>query len=180
MNARDVSALDRRITMWLARYGPPLLRISLGIVFLWFGALKFVPGLSPADELATATISKLTFGIVGPGLSRPMLALWESLIGLGLLTNMYLRATLLLLALQMLGTVTPLILFPAETWKLFPIALTLEGQYIVKNIVLVTAAFVVGATVRGGAMIASGPIAARARRDELADASEHAATHASE
>ena len=67
----------------------------------------------------------------------------------------------------MLGTVTPLVLFPAETWRRFPIALTLEGQYIVKNIVLVTAGIVVGATVRGGAMVASPKVAAEAvRADE--------------
>jgi hypothetical protein len=63
------------------------------------------------------------------------------------------RATLLLLVLQMLGTITPLFLFPAETFTQFPYAPTLEGQYIIKNIVLVSAAIVIGATVRGGAVI---------------------------
>ena len=155
--------LDRRVTLWMAQNGPTLVRISLGIIFLWFGAIKFVPGLSPADELATKTIAKLTFGLVEPSVSRPSLAGLESLIGLGLLTGKFLRITLLLLMVQMLGTVTPLFLFPDETWRRFPIALTLEGQYIVKNIVVVTAALVVGAVVRGGAMIASGPIAQAAK-----------------
>jgi uncharacterized membrane protein YphA (DoxX/SURF4 family) len=154
--------IDPRVTLWMARNGPTLLRVSLGLIFFWFGVIKFVPGLSPADELATRTIATLTFGVVGPEISRPTLALWETLIGLGLLSGMFLRTTLLLLALQMLGTVTPLFLFPAETWRRFPIALTLEGQYIVKNIVLVTAAIVVGATVRGGAMISSPRVAATA------------------
>jgi uncharacterized membrane protein YkgB len=147
--------VDVRITNWMSRYGLVLLRVSLGIVFFWFGVLKFVPGLSPADELATRTISVLTFGIIQPDLSRPILAVWETIIGLGLITGIGMRATLLLLFLQMGGTVTPLVLFPAETWSLFPIALTLEGQYIVKNIVLVTAGLVIGATVRGGAVIAA-------------------------
>ena len=101
--------LDRRITQWMAENGVKLLRISLGIVFLWFGVIKFVPGLSPADELATRTISVLTFGIIPPEISRPMLALWESLIGFGFLTGRYMRVTLLLLFVQMLGTVTPLV-----------------------------------------------------------------------
>ena len=166
MTRARIEALDRRITLWLASHGPTLLRISLGVVFFWFGVIKFVPGLSPADELATTTIAALTFGIVQPEVSRPTLALWETLIGLGLLTGMYLRATLLLLVLQMLGTVTPLALFPSETWHRFPVALTLEGQYIVKNIVLVAAALVVGSTVRGGAMIASGTVAARAKIED--------------
>lgn len=146
--------IDHRITNWMARNGVTLLRISVGIVFLWFGVLKFIPGLSPADELATRTISVLSFGIVPPEVSRPVLALWECLIGLGLLSGRFMRATLLLLFVQMLGTVTPLVLFPAETWKTFPIVPTLEGQYILKNMVLVTAAIVIGATVRGGGLIA--------------------------
>ncbi len=144
--------LDRRITVILARTGMPVLRIGLGIVFLWFGALKFFPDISPAQELATKTIEQLTFGIVGPAVSLPALATWESLIGLGLIFGRYLRATLLLLALQMLGTLTPLVLFPAETFTQFPYAPTLEGQYIIKNIVLIGAAMVVGATVRGGGL----------------------------
>jgi len=142
--------LDRRITMALASSAVPVLRISLGIVFLWFGVLKFFPGLSPAQDLAARTIEQLTLGIVPPEVALPVLAAWEVLIGLGLLSGRFLRATLLLLAVQMLGTLTPLVLFPAETFTVFPIAPTLEGQYILKNMVLVAAAMVVGATVRGG------------------------------
>ena len=145
--------LDRRITGWMAKNGITLLRISLGIVFFWFGVLKFVPGLSPADELATRTISTLTFGSVSPQVSRPVLAAWECLIGLGLITGLFMRATLLLLFVQMMGTITPLVLFPNQTWTRFPIVPTLEGQYILKNMVLVTAGIVIGATVRGGKLI---------------------------
>ncbi len=144
--------LDRRVTRWMADNGITLLRVSLGVVFLWFGVLKFVPGLSPADELATRTIATLSFGLLQPEVSRPGLALWESLIGLGLMSGRFMRATILILFLQMIGTVTPLFLFPAETWTRFPYAPTLEGQYILKNIVLVTAAIVIGATVRGGGL----------------------------
>ncbi|MBL8160680.1 MAG: DoxX family protein [Anaerolineae bacterium] len=149
---RRFERLDRTITRWMAEHGILLLRVSLGIVFLWFGVIKFVPGLSPADELATRTISVLTFGIVPPEISRPLLALWECLIGLGLITGRFMRVTLLLLFVQMLGTITPLALFPAETWGRFPIAPTLEGQYIIKNLVLVSAGLVIGATVRGGGL----------------------------
>lgn len=145
--------IDRRITRWMAKNGITLLRISVGIVFFWFGVLKFFPGVSPADELATRTISTLTFGVVPPDISRPVLATWETIIGLGLITGLYMRITLLLLFVQMLGTVTPLVLFPNETWTRFPIVPTLEGQYILKNIVLVTAALVIGATVRGGRLV---------------------------
>jgi uncharacterized membrane protein YphA (DoxX/SURF4 family) len=146
-------AVDERITSWMARHGLPILRISLGIVFLWFGALKFFPGLSPASDLAARTIEKLTFGIVPAGVSLPLLAGWECLIGLGLLFGTFMRVTLLLLAVQMAGTLMPLLLFPGEVFTRIPYAPTLEGQYIIKNAVLISAAIVLGATVRGGGLV---------------------------
>src|SRR6266850_2836252 len=142
--------LDAAITTTLARLGIPVLRISLGIVFLWFGVLKFVPGLSPAQDLATRTIHDLTLGLVGPSISLPVLAAWETVIGIGLIAGRFLRATLFLLAVQMLGTFLPLVFYPGETFTQFPYAPTLEGQYIIKNLVLIGAAMVVGSTVRGG------------------------------
>ena len=151
---QQFEALDSFLTTWMARHGIVLLRVSLGIVFFWFGILKFFPALSPAEDLASDTIEILTFGIVQPSLSLPVLAAWETIIGLGLITGRYMRITLALLVMQMLGTVTPLVLFPDLTWHQFPVALTLEGQYIIKNVVLVTAAIVIGATVRGGDIVA--------------------------
>ncbi len=144
-----LETVDRRITAWLARHGVMLSRVSLGIIFLWFGALKFVPGLSPAAELATRTMEKVTFGLVPPAWALLVLAAWETLIGLGLLIGRFLRITLLLLAVQMLGTLLPLVLFPRETFTLIPVAPNLEGQYIIKNLVLLSAATVVGGTLRG-------------------------------
>lgn len=146
--------IDIRITSWMARHGITFARFSLGLVFLWFGVLKFFPGLSPAADLAGRTIERLTFGLVHPAVSLPLLAAWESLIGIGLIAGRALRVTLLLLFAQMLGTMAPLVLFPAETWVLFPLAPSLEGQYILKNVVLISSAIVVGATVRGGGLVA--------------------------
>src|SRR5688572_28714842 len=103
--------VDIRITNWMARYGVTPLRISLGIVFFWFGFLKFFPNISPAQDLATRTIMTLSFGVVQPSVALPLLALWESLIGLGLMTGKFLRVTILLLMIQMLGTITPIFLF---------------------------------------------------------------------
>jgi len=143
-------AVDARITHWMADHGMRLLRVSLGVVFLWFGALKFFPGLSPASDLAARTIYALSFGIVSAQVSVPLLAAWECVIGLGLIIGVYMRATLFLLALQMAGTLTPLLLFPSEVFTRVPYAPTLEGQYIIKNAVLISAAIVLGATVRGG------------------------------
>ena len=142
--------LDRRITRWMADHGLMLMRVALGVVYLWFGALKLVPGLSAAEGLAGRTLEVLTFGMVPSGTAVPLLGVFESLIGLGLLAGLWMRLTLGLLFLHMLGTLTPLVLFPAETFDVFPIAPTLEGQYIIKNAVLIAGAIILGATVRGG------------------------------
>jgi uncharacterized membrane protein YphA (DoxX/SURF4 family) len=160
-----IARADVALTRWMARYGVVALRVSLGIVFLWFGVLKFFPGLSPAQDLATRTIEILTFGLMPPSVSIPILATWECLIALGLMTGLFMRATLLLLALQMLGTITPLFFFPAETFTRIPYAPTLEGQYIIKNIVLVTAGLVLGATVRGGDLVADPEGVQQAKRE---------------
>ena len=142
--------IDARITAWMARHGITFTRVALGIVFFWFGIIKFVPEWSPASDLAIRTIAKLTGDAIAPALSLKILAAWEVLIGLGLLTGKLLRITLLMLFLQLPGTMLPLVFFPDETFRAFPYAPTIEGQYIIKNLVLAAAAIVVGATVRGG------------------------------
>ncbi|KAA0224466.1 DoxX family protein [Fimbriimonadia bacterium ATM] len=152
--AKRLQGLDAALTEWMAAKGVFLLRVSLGVVFLWFGALKFFPDMSPAQDLATRTIGVLTFGAIPPDVSIVVLAAWECLIGLGLIFGAFLRVTLLLLWVQMLGTVTPIFLFPGEVFHRIPYAPTLEGQYIIKNVVLVCAGLVIGATVRGGGLVA--------------------------
>ena len=132
----------------MARYGIISLRISLGLIFFWFGFLKFFPDLSPAQALATVTISKLTFNLIPPHISLSILALWESVIGLGLIIGKGLRIILFLLFVQMLGTITPVFLFPREVFTHIPYAPTLEGQYIIKNLILISSALVIGSTVR--------------------------------
>jgi len=149
-NSRRLNAIDLRITGWMAEHGVTLMRIALGVVFFWFGVLKFFPGMSPAETLAGKTIETLSFGLVSQQLAVLILAVWECAIGLGLLSGRFMRLTLLLLFVQMAGTITPLFIFPAETWLVFPIAPTLEGQYIIKNLVLIAGAVILGATVRGG------------------------------
>jgi uncharacterized membrane protein YkgB len=149
----SLKTADQAITRWMARSGIVMLRLSLGIVFLWFGVLKFFPNFSPAEELATRTISVLSWGRVPASVSLPILAGWECVIGIGLLVGWGLRGVLLLLYVQMLGTLSPIALFPHEVFTRIPYAPTLEGQYIIKNLVLISAGIVVGATVRGGGMV---------------------------
>jgi uncharacterized membrane protein YkgB len=136
----------------MAAHGMTFLRVSIGVVFLWFGVLKFWPGLSPADQLAMETIDTLFLGLVPETLARVSLAILETTIGVGLIFGKALRLTLLLLIGQMFGTVTPLVLFPDVTWAGFLVP-TLAGQYILKNTVLVSAALTIGATVRGGGLV---------------------------
>lgn len=140
--------IDKQISAWMSKYGLLLLRLSVGVIFFWFGILKFFPGLSPAQDLAIRTIHLLTFGLVPGSVSIYLLASWEVLIGIGLLTGVYMRVTLLLLFAQMLGTMSPVFLFPEEVFTRIPYAPTLEGQYIIKNLVIISAGLVMGATVR--------------------------------
>jgi len=147
MNSR-FDRLDARVAGWMAENAITLLRIAIGMVFFWFGALKLVPGLSPAEALVRATTPFF------PGdLFVPLLGVWEMLIGLGFLTGRGLRATIALLFLQMPGTFLPVLLLPEVVFTSFPFGLTLEGQYIFKNVVLIASALVVGATVRGGRLL---------------------------
>lgn len=140
--------VDPIITGWMNKNGLFLLRISIGIVFVWFGVLKFFPGVSAAQDLAIRTIELLTFGLVPEVLIINGLALWEVVIGIGLITGKFMRETILLLFLQMMGTFTPIFLFPGEVFNHIPYAPTLEGQYIIKNIVIISAAIVLGGALR--------------------------------
>ena len=141
--------LDDHVAQFMSRHGVRLLRWAVGLVFIWFGALKLVPGLSPAEDLVRATVP------FGAEWFVPVLAVWEVLIGALLLFRPAVRGALLLLALQMPGTFLPFVVLPEVCFSRFPFAspldvfaLTMEGQYIVKNVVLVAAGLVVGGTVR--------------------------------
>jgi uncharacterized membrane protein YkgB len=142
---------DIRITTWMSKYSLSALRFGLGLIFVWFGALKFVPGLSPAEGLVRNTIY-----FIDPDIFLPILALWEVVIGLGFwlgfLTKKFERLTILLLFLQMPGTALPLLILPEVCWTSFPFGLTLEGQYIIKNLAIISSALVLGATVRGDSL----------------------------
>jgi len=115
-------AVDVRIAGWMDRYGLLFLRLSLAIIFIWFGALKPF-GLSPAEELVKSTVYWFP-----PDLFVPILGWWEVAIGVGLLFRRLIRAALFLLFLQMPGTMLPLVLLPDECFTLFPFGLTMEGS----------------------------------------------------
>ncbi len=135
---------DRALAARMERWGTPVLRVAVAVVFVWFGALKIF-GISPAADLVAATVY-----IVPADVFVPVLGVWEALIGLCMLYRPLIRVGILLLALQLPGTFLPMVLLPHVVFYEFPYALTVEGQYIVKNLVIIGAALVIGGTVREG------------------------------
>lgn len=113
------------------------LRISLGICFLWFGMLKFFSGMSPAEQLAIMTMDILTFGLIPSMVAIKLLAFWEVVIGIGFLLGKQIKWVLALFLVHMVLTFSPLFMFPEICFTQVPFALTLVGQYIVKNAVLI-------------------------------------------
>ncbi len=146
-------AFERRVAEWLAQHSVGLLRVSLGLVFLGFGVLKFVPGLSPAEPLAGRTLDILTLGLVPERIGLVMIAGLESLIGVLLLTGIGLRIALALLAIELIGILSPLVLLPGDMFRSFPFAPTLAGQYVLKDVVVAAAGLVVAARTLGARMV---------------------------
>ena len=136
--AEKIRGFDRWFINFLNRSSLTILRMSLAIIFIWFGALKPF-GQSPAVDLIKKTVYWLD-----PDVFIPILGVWEMAIGICLLSAPLIRVGLFLLALQMPGTFLPLVLLPEICFINFPFDLTLEGQYIVKNLVLIGAGLVVG------------------------------------
>ena len=116
--------------------------ISIGLVYLWFGSLKFFSGLSPAESLAKNTIEQLTAGLIFPDISIILLAIWETAIGIFLMLNIWYRFALKLAFVHMIFTFSPFLFFPELVWTDAPFGLTLIGQYIVKNIIILGVLFV--------------------------------------
>jgi uncharacterized membrane protein YkgB len=123
----------------------PLLRISIAVIFIWFGMLK-VLDISPATDLVAATVY-----LVSPDVFIPVLGVWEVLIGICLLYRPLIRVGILLLFFQLPGTFLPIVLLPEVVFTTVPYGLTVEGQYIIKNLVIIGAALAIGSTVRRNA-----------------------------
>jgi hypothetical protein len=118
-----------------------LLSIAIGIIYLWFGALKFVPGLSPAEDLAKRTIQLLTFDIIPSSISILILACIEVVIGLCLIFNFYHKQIVKIAIIHLIFTFFPLFFFPEESFTLTILTPTLLGQYIDKNLIIIVALF---------------------------------------
>jgi len=135
--------VDRAMVRFMHTYGTELLRISVAVVFIWFGLLKLA-GRSPVYDLVARTVYW-----VSPEAFVPLLGVWEVAIGMGLLFRFALRVTLFLFWLQLAGTFLVLVLRPDIAFQRGnPLLLTTEGEFVIKNLVLIAAGLVIGATVQ--------------------------------
>ncbi|WP_370479898.1 doxx family protein [Tamlana flava] len=116
-----------------------ILAITIGIVYVWFGALKFFPHLSPAESLAKNTIDVITMGLIPSHISIHLLATWETVVGIFLIFNIYRKKTLILALVHIILTFVPLIIFTKDSFAILPFSFTLLGQYIFKNIIIIGA-----------------------------------------
>lgn len=135
---RFLSEMSLSLSKKMATYGTDLLRVALSIVFVWFGTLK-VLGMSPAQELVEKTIFWFPAEIF-----VPVLGLAEVAIGVGLLIKRLIPLTIIMLLLHMACTFLPFIVLTSSCFDAFPYCPTMEGQYILKNLVLIAGALVVG------------------------------------
>lgn len=148
---RAIEAVCHR---FLVTHSIAMLRISLGVVFLAFGVLKFFPGVSPAQNLVEQTTHLLTFGLLPAAAALVLVAAMECAIGLCLVTGRLMRPAIYLLGAQLIGILSPLILLTGRLFDGPHGAPTLEGQYVLKDIILVAATLVLAASVTGGRLTA--------------------------
>jgi uncharacterized membrane protein YphA (DoxX/SURF4 family) len=137
-----IARMDDAVITFLGKYALPMARLAFGVIFIWFGGLK-VLDLSPAYDLVAATVYWLT-----PEVIVPLIGLWEVAIGVCLLYPPLTRIGMLLLAGQMPATFLPLVMLPEVCFTVWPLGLTLEGQYIIKNLAVISAAFIIGGSVK--------------------------------
>ena len=140
--------LDAITQRWLQRYSIALLRISMGAVVFGFGILKYFPGISPAEDLVMVTTQLLTFELLPGRVALVLFATVECCIGLSLITGWGLRLIIYPLALWVVGILSPVVLLPERLFSGPYHAPTLEGQYVLKDIILLTATLVIAIRLR--------------------------------
>lgn len=147
MSVKELShKIDFSFHHFTSRYGIILLEISIGIIYFWFGALKLFPNISPAEELAGDTLFYLTLGFIPKTGLLSALAICEMTIGIFLLFRIKHKAVTWILLFHMIGTLSPMLIFPDLIFHDFPFSFTIVGQYIMKNLVIISAALVTHST----------------------------------
>jgi len=146
---RGARRADRIVGRVMERSGHRVERVMLGVLFVWFGLLKVA-----GEESATSIIAKTVY-LGSPEVMVPVLGAWEAAIGVCLWFRRSLRVAIGLLVVRIFGTAAALVLAPREViFNHVPLAPTIQGQYLVKDLCLLGAALVIGGTVhvtrRGG------------------------------
>lgn len=136
-----VQKFDENLARFMEKWSIPAIRFSFGIIFIWFGILKPFY-LSPAEEFLRKTITFLPFGT--PDFWLKVIGWWEVVIGVTFLFSKTTKIAIALLFLQMIGTFLPLFFLPEATFNGNIFILTMEGQYIIKNVMIISAALVLG------------------------------------
>jgi uncharacterized membrane protein YkgB len=154
--AASLNIVDRvyaRVLPFIARYGLIFLRLSIGILFLWLGILKLFPGVSPAEPIMRAGMPSF----LPMDYFIPFAGVWEVIIGLGFITGLFPRLILGMTIVTLCTTLSIFVLAPTLIWQQFPFLLTFEGQYVIKDIVIISSALALLATVRGGQLVEKRP-----------------------
>lgn len=147
-----IARIDALLLPWLRKWSKPILRVALGIVFVWFGALKVLE-VSPVSDLVASTVYW-----VDPDWFVPTLGLVEIVIGIGLIGAWQLRWVLLVFIAQMIGTALVFVVRPDVAFQDGnPLKLTVEGEFVIKNLVLIAAGLVVGSTITANQPITEKP-----------------------
>jgi len=143
---KTIARMELRIHRWLTRNSVRLLRISMGGIILTFGFLKYFPGLSPAEHMVETVSRTLSLGLAPDRLTMNGFATVECLIGLSLITNIGLRIAIYPMTLWAIGILLPLALMPAELFSGPDHMPSLEGQYVLKDLILLSATMVIADT----------------------------------
>lgn len=146
--------LDTTLNQWLVAHSIAILRVCLGLVFFGFGILKFFPGISPIESLATRTTTILTLGLFSGHNAMNFVAALECIIGICFLTGRLLRVGVWLMMAQMIGAMSPILIFPGELFSGPHHAPSLAAQYILKDVILIAAGMVIASTWTGATIVA--------------------------
>jgi uncharacterized membrane protein YkgB len=137
----NINQIDNQLIRGCKRVAVPFARVSLFVIFVWFGTLKIL-GVSPASEL----VQQLFLGTIGywiPAFSFEsfmiLFGAFEVLIGILFVIPKAERVAFILYCIHFITTTAPLLILPALIWTGFLVP-TLEGQYIIKNLALLACA----------------------------------------
>lgn len=144
MSVKEISErIDNGLLVLADKYGVKLLESSIGLIYMWFGLLKFFPNYSPAEALAADTLDVLTLHLFDKHVLLWCLAGGEMLIGLALILKLKSRYVIWGLLVHMGGTFSPIIFFPEQVFSHPPFGFSIVGQYIMKNLVIISATLVI-------------------------------------